>query len=62
MSTRPDPKAAFSKRWARRRSKTAATAADYLRRLYHPGTPQDVSSVQAKNSRHRKVAANKWNQ
>ncbi|MEA2443103.1 MAG: hypothetical protein QOJ12_395 [Thermoleophilales bacterium] len=62
MSTRPDLKAAFSKRWARRRSKAAATAADYMRRIHRPGTPQDVSSGQAKNSRHRKVTANRWNQ
>jgi hypothetical protein len=62
MSSRPDPKASFSKRWARRRSKSAATTGDYVRKLFRPGTPQDVSSVQAKSSRHRKVAANRWNQ
>lgn len=27
-----------------------------------PGTPQDVTSVRAKSSGHRKVSADKWNQ
>jgi hypothetical protein len=62
MTRNADPKAGFSKRWASRRSKSAATAADYMRKLFHPGTPQDVSSPQGKNSRHRKVTANRWNQ
>ena len=26
------------------------------------GTPQEVSSVRAKNEKHRKVTADKWNQ
>ena len=30
--------------------------------LYHPNTPQDVSSVRAKNHGHGKKTADKWNQ
>lgn len=30
--------------------------------LIDAGTPQDVTSVRAKNQRHRKMTADKWNQ
>ena len=30
--------------------------------LHAPGTPQDVASPRAKNARHKKVTADKWNQ
>jgi hypothetical protein len=31
-------------------------------KLAAPGTPQDVTSERAKNQRHGKVTADKWNQ
>ena len=31
-------------------------------KLHHPGTPQDVADARAKNQRHGKVTADKWNQ
>ena len=30
--------------------------------LHQPGTPQDVADARAKNQRHGKVTADKWNQ
>jgi len=33
-----------------------------LQKLAAPGTPQDVSDARAKNQRHGKVTADKWNQ
>jgi hypothetical protein len=32
------------------------------RKLFQRGTPQDVTDVRAKSSRHRKVTADRWNQ
>jgi hypothetical protein len=32
------------------------------KQLHGPGTPQDVADPRAKNQRHGKVAADKWNQ
>ena len=32
------------------------------RKLHQPGTPQDVADARAKNQRHGKVTADKWNQ
>ena len=32
------------------------------RKLIKDGTPQDVTSARAKNQRHGKVTADKWNQ
>jgi hypothetical protein len=48
------------KRFARRRSKGLTTNRED--RLYRAGTPQDVTSPRAKSQRHRKVAADRWNQ
>jgi hypothetical protein len=31
-------------------------------KLHQPGTPQDVADARAKNQRHGKVTADKWNQ
>jgi hypothetical protein len=31
-------------------------------KLHQPGTPQDVADTRAKNQRHGKVTADKWNQ
>jgi len=39
-----------------------ATAEQQERKLDEPGTPQDVKSARAKNQRHGKVTADKWNQ
>lgn len=33
-----------------------------VRKLGAPGTPQDVTDPRAKNQRHGKVTADKWNQ
>jgi hypothetical protein len=33
-----------------------------LQKLAAPGTPQDVTDPRAKNQRHGKVTADKWNQ
>jgi hypothetical protein len=33
-----------------------------LQKLHEPGTPQDVADPRAKNQRHGKVTADKWNQ
>ena len=30
--------------------------------IYAPGTPAEVTSVRAKNQRHKKSTADKWNQ
>ena len=30
--------------------------------VFKPGTPQDVTSVRAKNTGHKKKTADKWNQ
>ena len=38
------------------------TAPPEPKEVFKKGTPQDVSSVRAKNSRHKKVTADKWNQ
>ena len=38
------------------------TAEHHERTLDEHGTPQDVKSVRAKNQRHGKVTADKWNQ
>ena len=32
------------------------------KQVFKKGTPQDVASTRATNSRHRKVTADKWNQ
>jgi hypothetical protein len=50
----------FRKRFARRRSKSAA--ANTERKLYRPGDPPDVVSPRAKSRRHGKVTADRWNQ
>ena len=49
----------FGKSHAERRSQSEMTntGAEHFER-----SPQDVSSVRAKNSRHGKVTADKWNQ
>jgi hypothetical protein len=50
----------FRKRFAKRRSKSAA--ANTEDKLALPGTPQDVTSARAKSQRHGKVTADRWNQ
>jgi hypothetical protein len=50
----------FRKRWARRRSKGEMSSTQ--NELFSARTPQDVSSVRAKSTRHRKVTADRWNQ
>ena len=50
----------FGKGWAARRSKGQMSDTSGHRDAH--GTPQDVSSVRAKNERHGKVTADKWNQ
>ena len=60
MPSLPDRARDFRKRFSRKRTK--AEMADTSRSLYRAGTPQDVTSVRAKNSGHGKVTADKWNQ
>jgi hypothetical protein len=62
VSKGPDQTQDFTKRFARRRSRSAATSMDYMRKLFRRGTPQDVSSPRAKNEGRGKVTADKWNQ
>jgi hypothetical protein len=50
----------FRTRFSRKRSKGEIT--DTSDQLADPGTPQEVTSVRAKSQRHRKSAADKWNQ
>jgi hypothetical protein len=45
-----------------RRKGSEQRAAEESREPFRKGTPQDVTSVRAKNSRHGKVTADKWNQ
>ena len=52
--------AQFGKDFSARRSQgTMANTAD---EVVAPGTPQDVTSVRAKNQGHGKKTADKWNQ
>jgi hypothetical protein len=62
VSKGPKETTQVRKRFAKKRSRSEATNPDKERELFRPGTPQDVSSPRAKNSRHRKVTADKWNQ
>lgn len=50
----------FRTRFARKRTPAVITGSE--RNMNRPGTPQDVTSVRAKNSGHGKVTADKWNQ
>ena len=50
----------FGKSYSGRRSHTEV--ADTSGSLDDRGTPQEVSSVRAKNEKHRKMTADKWNQ
>jgi hypothetical protein len=50
----------FGKGWSARRSK--GEMVDTSPELDTANRPQDVASVRAKASRHRKVTADKWNQ
>ena len=50
----------FGKGWSARRSR--GQMADTEGQVHAAATPQDVPSTRAKSSRHRKVAADKWNQ
>jgi hypothetical protein len=43
-------------------TRTQQAMADTEAQLFKSGTPQDVSSVRAKNSGHGKKTADKWNQ
>jgi len=50
----------FGKDFSARRSQ--GTIANKEREVFDPGTPQDVIDPRAKNERHGKVTADKWNQ
>ena len=50
----------FGKSWSARRSKGELTNTE--RQVFDAKTPQDVTSVRAKSSGHRKKTADKWNQ
>jgi hypothetical protein len=50
----------FGKRGATQQSRDQAVSSQS--ELVDAGTPQDVASARAKNQRHGKVTADKWNQ
>lgn len=50
----------FRKRFSARRSRSAMSGS--RRGIFRADTPQDVTSVRAKSSRHGKSTADKWNQ
>jgi hypothetical protein len=50
----------FGKHFSARRSQ--GTMANKEREVFDQGTPQDVADPRAKNERHGKVTADKWNQ
>lgn len=50
----------FGKSYSARRSQ--GTMANTEGKVHDASTPQDVSSPRAKNERHGKVTADKWNQ
>jgi hypothetical protein len=52
--------AQFGKSFSSRRSQ--GEMRDTSREVIDANTPQDVTSVRAKNQRHGKVSADKWNQ
>ena len=52
--------AQFGKSFSARRSQGAM--ANTSREVFGRGTPQDVTDPRAKNERHGKVTADKWNQ
>lgn len=52
--------AKFGKSFAARRSQ--GEMANTSREVFERGTPQDVTDPRAKNERHGKVTADKWNQ
>jgi hypothetical protein len=62
VSRGPSDIPSFRKRFARKRSKSAATRIEKVRGLFRAGTPQEVTSTRAKSQRHRKVTADRWNQ
>jgi hypothetical protein len=51
-------------RFFRRHKKDADPdlAAKQQREIYNARTPQEVTDTRAKNQRHKKVTADKWNQ
>lgn len=50
----------FRKRFSAKRSRSAISGSK--QEIYRADTPQDVTSVRAKSSRHGKSTADKWNQ
>jgi hypothetical protein len=52
--------AKFGKSFSARRSQ--GEMSNTSREVFEPGTPQDVTDPRAKNERHGKVTADKWNQ
>ena len=50
----------FGKPFSARRSR--AQMANTQHEIFDAGTPQDVTSVRAKSTGHRKKTADKWNQ
>jgi hypothetical protein len=52
--------ARFGKSFSERRSR--GQMVNTQAEIFSPETPQDVSDVRAKSSRHRKKSADKWNQ
>lgn len=51
-----------AQRRAAERGEDAKDVAQQRQKLAAPGTPQDVTDPRAKNQRHGKVTADKWNQ
>ena len=49
-------------RFMRRMARFGKRGHDIQKDMTAPGTPQDVTSVRAKNSGHGKKTADKWNQ
>ena len=52
--------AQFGKSFSARRSQGEMSNTSH--EVFHRGTPQDVTDPRAKNERHGKVTADKWNQ
>ena len=55
-----DAMESFRKRFSARRSRSGMSGSK--RAIFRADTPQDVTSVRAKSSRHGKSTADKWNQ
>ncbi len=58
----PEPTNREQRRAAEHGREDAEHAEQQQRKPIDAGTPQDVTSTRAKNQRHGKVTADKWNQ